>query len=124
MIDSHAGAATDQHELRIKVVTSRLVAVTQLKNTTAPKMAIITTTKLSSMMRNRRGSTKSARAPAGRVNRNIGRLLAASTIETARGSAFRFVISHAEAVSEIATPVSEQVVAAHITVNGRWEKAP
>jgi hypothetical protein len=58
------------------------------------------------------------------VNRNIGRLLAACTIVTARGSALKFVISQAEAVSEIATPVREQVVAAHMTANGTWENAP
>jgi hypothetical protein len=34
------------------------------------------------------------------------------------------VISQAEVVSEIATPVSEQVVATHITVKARWENAP
>ena len=66
----------------------------------------------------------SASAPAGMVNRNIDRLLAACTIVTARGSALRLVISHAEAVSEIATPVSEQVVAIHITVKAMCENAP
>jgi NAD(P)-dependent dehydrogenase (short-subunit alcohol dehydrogenase family) len=58
------------------------------------------------------------------VNRNIGRLLATCTSETALGSAFKDVINQAEDVSEIAIPVSEQVVATHITANGRCEKAP
>jgi len=80
--------------------------------------------RLSRPIRNRRGSTRSAIAPASSVNKNIGKLLATCTSETARGSAFKFVINHADAVSEIATPVSEHVVAAHITENGKWEKAP
>ena len=62
------------------------------------------------MIRNRRGATISASAPAGTVHRNIGRVLATCTSETALGSGFRLVISQAEAVSEMASPVSEQVV--------------
>ena len=58
------------------------------------------------------------------VNRNIDRLLAACTIVTARGSALRVIISQAEAVSELATPVSEHVVATHITVKAMCENAP
>ena len=57
----------------------------------------------------------SASAPAGNVNRNIGRLLATCTIDTARGAALRFVINHAEAVSDIAMPVRANVLAAQIT---------
>ena len=66
----------------------------------------------------------SASAPAGSVNRNIGRLLATCTIETARGSALRFVISHAEAVSDIAMPVRANVLAIQITAKGAWPNAP
>src|ERR1700678_3646975 len=91
---------------------------------TAPKRAISVVTKISSTIKNRRGSTMSARAPAGSVHRNIGRLLATCTSETALGSGFRVVISQAEAVSEMANPVSEQVVATHITTNGMWANAP
>src|SRR5277367_3597418 len=91
---------------------------------TAPKSPIKAVTKVSSMIRNRRGATISASAPAGTVHRNIGSVLAICTSETALGSGFRLVISQAEAVSEIASPVNEQVVATHITANGVWEKAP
>ena len=87
-------------------------------------MTISAVMKLSSAIRNRRASTISARAPAGSVNRNIGRLLATCTIDTALGSAFRLVISQPEAVSDIAMPVSEQVVAAQITANGLFPNAP
>src|SRR5277367_5547645 len=91
---------------------------------TAPKSPIKAVTKVSRMIRNRRGATISASTPAGTVHRNIGRVLATCTSETALGSGFRLVISQAEAVSEIASPVNEQVVATHITANGVWEKAP
>src|SRR3984957_18681792 len=91
---------------------------------TAPKSPIKAVTKVSSMIRNLRGATMSAITPAGTVHRNIGRVLATCTSETALGSGFRLVISQAEAVSEIASPVNEQVVATHITANGVWEKAP
>ena len=74
--------------------------------------------------RNRRGSTISARAPAGKVQRNIGKLLATCTRETALGSGLRVVISHADEVSEIARPVSEKVVATHMTTKGALENAP
>ena len=33
-------------------------------------------------------------------------------------------MSHAEEVSEMASPVSETVVETHITTNGMWENAP
>src|SRR5271155_2689020 len=91
---------------------------------TAPKSPIKAVTKVSSMIRNRRGATISASTPAGTVHRNIGRVLATCTSVTALGSGFRLVISQAEAVSEMASPVNEQVVATHITANGVWENAP
>src|SRR5277367_3308244 len=79
---------------------------------------------VSTTIRNRRGSTMSASAPAGNVNRNIGRLLATCTIDTARGAALRFVINHAEAVSDIAMPVKANVLATHITAKAGWPNAP
>src|ERR1700675_3829277 len=91
---------------------------------TAPKSPIKAVTKVSSMIRNLRGATISAITPAGTVHRNIGRVLAICTSETALGSGFRLVISQAEAVSDISSPVNEQVLATHITANGVWEKAP
>src|SRR5271168_98945 len=91
---------------------------------TAPKSPIKAVTKVSSMIRNRRGATISASTPSGTVHKNIGRVLATCTSVTALGSGFRLVISQAEAVSEMASPVNEQVVATHITANGVWENAP
>jgi hypothetical protein len=40
------------------------------------------------------------------------------------GSASRLVINHAEAVSNIAVPMLEIVVAVQITANARWLKTP
>jgi hypothetical protein len=66
----------------------------------------------------------SASAPAGTVHRNIGRLLATCTSDTALGSGSSEVINHAEDVSETARPVRDRVVATHITANGVCENAP
>src|SRR5271163_2818848 len=85
---------------------------------------IMTVMSVSTTIRNRRGSTMSASAPAGNVNRNIGRLLATCTIDTARGAALRFVINHAEAVSDIAMPVKANVLATHIAAKAGWPNAP
>ena len=73
---------------------------------------------VSSTSRNRRGSTMSTSTPAGRVNMNIGRKAATCTSETARGSALRLVISHAEAASDIEMPTSPSIVATQIRVYG------
>ena len=89
-----------------------------MKYTTAPISPIKRTTRVSRRIRNRRASTMSAKAPAGTVQRNIGKLLATWTSDTALGSGFRVVINQAEEVSEIARPVSETVVATHITTKG------
>jgi hypothetical protein len=124
VIASQAGAASDQLAPSRKVVISRVVWVSHLNRIIDANTAINTVMKLSSTMRKRRASMRSASAPAGSVNRNIGRLLATCTMDTAIGSAFRFVISQAEEVSDMAMPVNENVVATQITENGRCENAP
>ena len=53
------------------------------------------------------GSMTSASAPAGKVNRNNGRLTATWTSDTASGLALRLVISQPDAVSNIAVPTFE-----------------
>ena len=72
----------------------------------------------------RRGSTMSAIAPAGRVNRNIGSVVAAWSSETSNGSRSSVVISQPDAVSYIAMPMSAHVLAVQTTANAGWEKAP
>ena len=79
---------------------------------------------ISTPIRSRRESMTSARAPAGIVNRNRGKLTATWTSDTARGSALRLVISQPDAVSNIAVPTFEMTLAVQITVNAKWPKAP
>ena len=70
------------------------------------------------MMRKRRASMMSASAPAGSMNRNIGKLVATCTNETENGSALRLVISQPDAVSFIAIPIRPIVLTVHMTANG------
>ena len=76
MIDSHAGAANDQAALSRKVLSSNKPGVARRNETSVAKTAISTVMMVSIASRNRRGSKMSASAPAGSVNRNIGRLAA------------------------------------------------
>ncbi len=72
----------------------------------------------------RLGSTMSAIAPAGRVNRNIGSVVAACNSETSNGSRSSSVISQPDAVSYMAMPIMAHVLAVQTTANAGWEKAP
>src|ERR1700722_16681875 len=71
--------------------------------------------KYSDPMRSRLRSTMSAKAPAGRANKNIGKLAATWTSETIKGSRSTVVISHAAAALYIQEPILEMTVAAQIT---------
>ena len=66
----------------------------------------------------------SARAPAGRVNRNRGKLTATWTKDTVIGLASRLVISQPDAVSNIAVPTFGRTLAVQITVNVTELNAP
>ena len=66
----------------------------------------------------------SARAPAGRVNRNMGKLTATWTKDTVIGLASRLVISQPDAVSNIAVPTFDRTLAVQITVNATELNAP
>jgi hypothetical protein len=80
-------------------------------------MIISTTTK------NRRRSTISASAPAGKANRNIGKLVATCTMETMMGSGLRLAINQPEAALYIHDPMLEARVAIQTTVNVLWRNA-
>jgi hypothetical protein len=67
-------------------------------------------------------ATMSARAPAGRANKNIGRLAATCTSETIKGSGSTVVISHAAAALYIQEPILEMTVAAQITAKALLRK--
>ena len=72
----------------------------------------------------RRGSTMSVSAPAGTVKRNSGRLVAAWTSETSIGSWLKLVMNQPVAVSNIAIPTFETMLAVHMTTNAEWANAP
>src|SRR5579871_6271775 len=72
----------------------------------------------------RRGSTISAMAPAGRVKRNIGSVVAACTSDTSSGLTSSVVINQPDAVSYIAIPMSAQVLAVQTIAKAGWAKAP
>src|SRR5436305_799127 len=61
----------------------------------------------------------STTAPAGSVNRHIGRNTATWVSDNMRGSGFRLVISQIEAVSDMAMPVRPSIVPPQMSVNGR-----
>ena len=65
-----------------------------------------------------------ARAPAGRVSRNKGRLTATWTRDTVIGLASRLVINQPDAVSNIAVPTFDNTLAVHMTVNTTEPKGP
>ena len=72
----------------------------------------------------RRGSMMSAIAPAGRVNRKIGSVVAACKSATSKGSRPNVVISQPAAVSYIAMPINPHVLAIQTTRKAGWAKAP
>jgi hypothetical protein len=80
-------------------------------------MIISTTTK------NRRRSTISASAPAGKANRNIGKLVATCTMETMTGSGLRLAINQPEPALYIHDPMLDARVAIQTTVNVLWRNA-
>ena len=71
-------------------------------------------------MRNLRLSTMSARAPAGRANRNIGNVVATCTIETMNGSGLSVVMSQPDAALYIQLPMFANTVAVQSTENVAW----
>ena len=63
-------------------------------------------------------------APAGTVSRNIGSVVAICTADTTIGSGLRLVISQADAVSNIATPILATALAATMTAKARLPNTP
>src|ERR1700724_4665082 len=63
-------------------------------------------------------------APAGRVRRNIGRVVAAWSAETIIGSGLRLVMSQFDEVSNIANPTFDAELAISMTVNAKLPKTP
>ena len=100
------------------------VGVTWPNPTRAANIADTSVVAPSRAIRNLRLSTMSASAPAGRANRNIGRLVATWTRATTSGLGSRLTISQPDAALYIQVPTLETTVAIQITVNARWRNAP
>src|SRR5262249_4933986 len=71
-----------------------------------------------------RGSTMSESAPAGKVSKNSGRVVATWTAETIIGSGLRLVINQLVDVSNMATPTFDIELAARMTMNARLANTP
>src|SRR5579864_1859946 len=104
-IDSHAGVLTDQAALSTNVVKSKRTGDTKSSATTAAKIAINATIAYETAMIIRRGSTMSAIAPAGSVNRKIGSVVAVCSSETSNALRSNVVINQPDAVSYMAMPM-------------------
>ena len=72
----------------------------------------------------RRASMMSVSAPAGRVRRNIGRVVATWTADTIIGSGLRLVMSQFDEVSNMANPTFDAELAISMTVNAKLPKTP
>ena len=112
---SHAGAASAPPMPSKNDVARSEVGLSIPTETAAAKGIEIVTIAACAAIRSRRGSTTSLSAPAGRVKRNIGKVVATWTAETIRGLGLRLVISQAEAVSNIANPTLESELATRMT---------
>src|SRR5580692_5242141 len=118
---SHAGAASaPQRPMRNEVVSNEAgpanPADTAAANTTEIANATVCVT-----IRSRRGSTTSVSAPAGRVRRKSGSVVATWAAETSLGLGLRLVIIQAEPVSNIASPTLDSDVAMRMTMKaGLW----
>ena len=124
MVDPQAGEVSAPPTPRRKVVASRSAGVARSSDTRPAKITETARIASSTAISNRRESMTSAKAPAGSVNRNNGRLTATWTRDTMIGLASRLVISQPDAVSNMAVPTFDMTLAVHMTVNTTWLKGP
>src|SRR5208283_2228834 len=113
----HAGEVSAPPTPSKKVVASKSAGDARSRETREAKITETARIAASTAISNRRESMTSARAPAGRVNRNRGKLTATWTRDTVIGLASRLVISQPDAVSNMAVPTFDRTLAVHITVN-------
>ena len=121
---SHAGAASAPLPPRQNVVASTTAGVAQCIVTTAAKTIDIAVTAIWAPISMRRASMMSVSAPAGKVKRNIGSVVATWTADTIIGSGLRLVISQFDEVSNIANPTFDAELAISMTVNAKLPKTP
>src|SRR5271157_1680913 len=124
VVDPQAGEVSAPPTPSRKVVASRSAGVARSSDTRPAKITETARIASSTAISNRRESMTSATAPAGRVNRNKGKLTATWTRDTVIGLASRLVISQPDAVSNMAVPTFDITLAVQITVNATEPKAP
>src|ERR1700677_1514129 len=121
---SHAGAASAPHmPIRNEVVSSEVGPANPAETVTANATEIATAS-VCVTIRSRRGSTTSVSAPAGKVRRKSGKVVATWTAETSLGLGLRLVIIQAEPVSNIANPTPESEVATRMTMKAELPSRP
>src|ERR1700733_6476261 len=121
---SHAGAARAPLPPRQNAVASNTDGVAQCIATMVAKTIDIAVTASCAPINMRRASIMSVNAPAGRVRRNIGRVVATCTADTIIGSGLRLVMSQFDEVSNIANPTFDAELAISMTVNAKLPKTP
>ena len=109
---------------RRNVVASSTAGVAQCMVTTAAKTIDIAVTASWAPISMRRASMMSVIAPAGKVRRNIGSVVATWTADTIIGSGLRLVMSQFDEVSNIANPTFDAELAISMTVNAKLPKTP
>src|SRR5271169_5565601 len=124
VMTSHAGAARAPLPPRQNAVASSTAGVAQCIATIVAKTIDIAVTASCAPISIRRASMMSVSAPAGRVRRNIGSVVATWTADTILGSGLRLVISQFVDVSNIANPTFDAELAIRTTVNARLPNTP
>src|SRR5271154_6227201 len=124
VITSHAGAAKAPLPPRQNAVASSTPGVAQCIATIDAKAMDIAVTAICAPISILRASMMSVSAPAGRVSRNIGRVVATWTADTIIGSGLRLVMSQFDEVSNIANPTFDAELAISIIVNAKLPKTP
>ena len=112
---SHAGAARAPLPPRQNAVASTTVGVAQCIVTIVAKTIDIAVTAICAPINMRRASMMSVSAPAGRVRRNIGKVVATCTADTIIGSGLRLVMSQFDEVSNMANPTFDAELAISMT---------
>src|SRR3984885_14555750 len=121
---SHAGAASAPHmPIRNEVVSSEVGPANPAQTAAANAIEIAAAT-VCVTIRSRRGSTTSVSAPAGKVRRKSGRVVATCTAETSLGLGLRLVIIQAEPVSNIASPTPDSEGGVGMTMNAELPSRP
>ncbi len=123
-MSSHAGAASAPLAPIRNDVASSEVGPANPADTAAANATEIATAMVCVRIRSRRGSTTSVSAPAGKVRRKSGRVVATWTAETSLGLGLRLVIIQAEPVSNIAKPTLDSEVAMRMTMKAGLRMRP